>query len=132
MLIEGVHDLAELKAVGERFRQAGKRLVVAKLGTTAPGARGAYAHTRHVAGDAEEYRRVFRACGIAEAADPEDLIDVVQAIAKSRKLGTRQLPRGRADRHRHHLGRRRGMARRRLRGARPCGPRALRRSCSRR
>ena len=94
MLIEGVHDLAELKAVGERFRQAGKRLVVAKLGTTAPGARGAYAHTRHVAGDAEEYRRVFRACGIAEAADPEDLIDVVQAIAKSRKLGTRQLPAG--------------------------------------
>jgi acyl-CoA synthetase (NDP forming) len=94
MLIEGVHDLAELKAVGERFRQAGKRLVVVKLGTTAPGARGAYAHTRHVAGDAEEYRRVFRACGIAEAADPEDLIDVVQAIAKSRKLGTKQLPAG--------------------------------------
>ncbi len=94
MLIEGVRDLAELEAVGERFRQAGKRLVVVKLGKTPPGARGAYAHTRHVVGDTEEYRRVFRACGIAEAADPEDLIDVVQAIAKSRKLGTRALPPG--------------------------------------
>jgi acyl-CoA synthetase (NDP forming) len=94
MLIEGVRDLAELAAVGERFRQAGKRLVVAKLGTTAPGARGAYAHTRHVAGDAEEYRRLFRACGIAEAGDPDELIDVVQAIAKSRRLGTRELPPG--------------------------------------
>jgi acyl-CoA synthetase (NDP forming) len=94
MLIEGVHDLAELEAVGQRFRQAGKRLVVAKLGQSAPGARGALAHTRHVVGDAEEYRRVFRACGIAEAADPEELIDVVQAIAKSRKLGTRALPPG--------------------------------------
>jgi acyl-CoA synthetase (NDP forming) len=94
MLIEGVRDLTVLKAVGERFRQAGKRLVVVKLGKTPPGARGAYAHTRHVAGDTEEYRRVFRACGIAEAADPEDLIDVVQAIAKSRKLGTRALPPG--------------------------------------
>jgi acyl-CoA synthetase (NDP forming) len=94
MLIEAVRDLAELKAVGERFRQAGKRLVVAKLGKTAPGARGAYAHTRHAAGDVEEYRRLFRACGIAEAADPEELIDVVQAIAKSRKLGTKQLPAG--------------------------------------
>jgi acyl-CoA synthetase (NDP forming) len=94
MLIEAVRDLAELEVVGERFRQAGKRLVVVKLGKTAPGARGAYAHTRHVAGDTEEYRRVFRACGIAEAADPEELIDVVQAIAKSRKLGTRALPPG--------------------------------------
>ncbi|HEX7164784.1 MAG TPA: CoA-binding protein [Trebonia sp.] len=94
MLMEGVRDLAELEAVGERFRQAGKRLVVVKLGKSAPGARGAYAHTRHVAGDTEEYRRVFRACGIAEAADPEELIDVVQAIAKSRKLGTRALPPG--------------------------------------
>jgi acyl-CoA synthetase (NDP forming) len=94
MLIEGVHDLAAFKAVGERFRQAGKRLVVAKLGKTAPGTRGAYAHTRHVTGDTEEYRRLFRACGIAEAADPEELIDVVQAIAKSRKLGTRELPPG--------------------------------------
>ncbi len=94
MLIEAVRDLAEFAAVAERFRQAGKRLVVAKLGKTAPGARGAYAHTRHAAGDVEEYRRLFRACGIAEAADPEELIDVVQAIAKSRKLGTRELPPG--------------------------------------
>ena len=58
------------------------------------GARGAYAHTRHVTGDTAEYRRLFRACGIAEAADAEELIDVVQAIAKSRKLGTRELPPG--------------------------------------
>ena len=94
MLIEGVPDLAEFAAVGERFRQAGKRLVVAKLGKTAPGARGAYAHTRHVTGDTAEYRRLFRSCGIAEAADAEELIDVVQAIAKSRKLGTRELPPG--------------------------------------
>src|ERR1700733_5940576 len=59
MLIEGVRDLAELEAVGERVRAGGKRLVVAKLGQTPPGARGAYAHTRHVAGDIAEYRRIF-------------------------------------------------------------------------
>jgi acyl-CoA synthetase (NDP forming) len=94
MLIEGVRDLAELAALGGRFRQAGKRLVVTRLGQSEPGARGAYAHTRHVAGDAGDYQRVFRASGITEAADPEELIDVVQAIAKSRKLGTRELPAG--------------------------------------
>jgi acyl-CoA synthetase (NDP forming) len=94
MLMESVRDLAEFAAVGARFRAAGKRLVVAKLGKTGPGARGAYAHTRHVAGDIEEYRRLFRTCGITEAGDEEELIDVLQAIAKSRRLGTRELPAG--------------------------------------
>ncbi len=94
MLIEGVSDLGALAAVGMRFRQAGKHLVVAKLGKTAPGARGAYAHTRHVAGDTEECRRVFAACGIVEAADADELVDVVQAIAKTRALGAAALPPG--------------------------------------
>jgi acyl-CoA synthetase (NDP forming) len=91
MLMESVRDMAELGAVGERFRRAGKRLVVAKLGKTEPGIRGAYAHTRHVAGDIGDYRRLFRDHGIAEADDEEELIDVVQAIAKARKLGTSDL-----------------------------------------
>lgn len=91
MLMESVRDMAEFAAVGARFSQAGKRLVVAKLGKTEPGARGAYAHTRHAAGDVEEYRRLFRAHGIAEADDEEGLIDVLQAVVKSRRLGTREL-----------------------------------------
>jgi acyl-CoA synthetase (NDP forming) len=94
MLIEAVSDLEALAAVGTRFRRAGKRLVVAKLGQSEPGARGAYAHTRHVAGDAAEYRRVFAAAGITEAADAEELVDMVQAITKTRALGTAALPAG--------------------------------------
>jgi acyl-CoA synthetase (NDP forming) len=94
MLMESVRDMARFEAVATRFTEAGKRLVVAKLGKTEPGARGAFAHTRHVAGDIEEYRRLFRARGIVEAEDEEALIDVVQAIAKSRKLGARELPPG--------------------------------------
>ena len=68
--------------------------MVAKLGKTPPGARGAYAHTRHVAGDQAEYTRLFRAHDVLEANGEEELIDVVQAIAKSRRLGTRELPPG--------------------------------------
>jgi acyl-CoA synthetase (NDP forming) len=94
MLVEAFHDLAEFARVGERFRQAGKRLVVTKLGKSEPGARGAYAHTRHVAGDLAEYTSLCRAHGVLEADSEEELIDVVQAIAKSRKLGTRELPAG--------------------------------------
>ena len=92
MLIEAFRDLDEFARVAGRFRAAGKRLVVAKLGKTAPGARGAYAHTRHVTGDLAEYTRLFRAYDVLEANSEEELIDVVQAIAKSRKLGRRELP----------------------------------------
>lgn len=96
MLIESFRDLAEFERVAARFRAAGKRLVVAKLGRSEPGARGAYAHTRHVAGDAAEYSRMFRAYGVIEATDEEELIDVVQAVAKVRKLGAGELAPGRA------------------------------------
>jgi len=92
MLVEGFRDLAKFAGLGERFRQAGKRLVVAKLGRTEPGARAAYAHTRHVAGDACEHARLFRSCGVLEADDQEGLIDVVQAVAKIRRLGASELP----------------------------------------
>jgi acyl-CoA synthetase (NDP forming) len=90
LLVEGF-DMAEFEVVAERFRAAGKRLVVAKLGQTEPGARAAYAHTRHIAGDIEEYRLLFRAHGVIEAGDEEELIDAVQAVAKARKLGLGEL-----------------------------------------
>jgi acyl-CoA synthetase (NDP forming) len=94
MLIEAFRDLAEFARIGERFRQAGKRLVVAKLGNTEPGARGAYAHTRHVAGDMADYTRLFQAYDVLAAESEEELIDVVQATAKTRLLGLGRLPAG--------------------------------------
>jgi acyl-CoA synthetase (NDP forming) len=92
MLIEGVNDMAEFARVAECFCRAGKRLIVAKLGATPPGARGKYAHTRNNAGDIAEYRRLFRAYEVLEAADEKELVDVVQAVAKIRRLGARDLP----------------------------------------
>jgi acyl-CoA synthetase (NDP forming) len=94
MLVEAFRDLAEFARVAERFRETGKRLVVAKLGKSAPGARGAYAHTRHVVGDLAEYTRLFRAYDVLEADSEEELIDVVQATAKTRRLGLPPLPAG--------------------------------------
>src|SRR6185437_8995137 len=94
MLIEAFRDLDEFARVAGRFRETGKRLVVARLGKTVPGARGAYAHTRHVAGDRAPYTRLFRAYDVLEADNEEELIDVVQAIAKARKLGVGELPPG--------------------------------------
>ena len=92
LLVEGFRDMTEFARVATRFREAGKHLVVAKLATTEPGARGAFAHTRHVAGDPAGYSRVFRDHGVVEARDEEELIDVVQAVAKTRRLAARPLP----------------------------------------
>ncbi len=94
MLVEAFRDPAEFARVAGRFRDTGKRLVVARLGKTAPGARGAYAHTRHVAGDLAEYTRLLRAYDVLEADSEEELIDVVQATAKTRRLGLGPLPPG--------------------------------------
>jgi acyl-CoA synthetase (NDP forming) len=93
LLIEAFRAMPEFARVAGRFRAAGKRLVVARLATSAAGARGALAHTSHVAGDGRQYARALRAQDVAEVRDEEELIDVVQAIAKSRRLGTRPLPR---------------------------------------
>jgi acyl-CoA synthetase (NDP forming) len=45
-------------------------------------------------GDLAEYTRLFRAYDVLEADSEEELIDVVQATAKTRRLGLRPLPAG--------------------------------------
>jgi len=84
LVVEGFRDVTQLPVVADRFRAAGKRLVVAKLGQTEAGARGALAHTSHVAGDPIEYDELFRAHGVLQASDVDELIDLLQAITKAR------------------------------------------------
>jgi acyl-CoA synthetase (NDP forming) len=81
-MVEGFRDAERFAAVSGRFAALGKRLVVAKLGRSEPGARGAYAHTRHDAGDAARYQRLFNEHGIMQANDEEELVDILQAVTK--------------------------------------------------
>lgn len=89
LILEGVADLTRLGSVGARARALGKFLVVAKLGRSGAGARAAEAHTLHDAGSAALYDDVLRRHGVPQTADEEELIDVVQALSRSR------IPRGR-------------------------------------
>ena len=57
LLVEGFRDSEGLAPVARRAAELGKKLVVAKLGRSAPGRQAAMAHTAHEAGDDGEYGR---------------------------------------------------------------------------
>lgn len=91
LLVEGFHEIGRFDDVGARFRELGKELVVAKLGASEAGARGALAHTGHEVGTMAEYAERFRAYGVRQVEDEEELVDVVQAVARRKRAAGRRL-----------------------------------------
>jgi len=91
LLMEGVSDLDRFAEVASAYRAAGKSVVVAKMGRSEAGARGAYAHTLHRTGDDAVYARVFEENGVYRASSMEELIDVLQAVSKSRPAAGRRV-----------------------------------------
>ena len=92
LVMEGVHDLPRFRRLAERTRAVGKHLVVAKLGGTEAGARGAFAHTRHLSIPEAGYDAIFAEFGVVVPDGMDELIDVLQMIVKAptprgRRLG---------------------------------------------
>jgi acetyltransferase len=79
--IEGLRDGRRLLAVADRALEAGKPLVIAKVGRSAAGARAAVSHTGALAGQDRVYADVFRQKGILRPRDEEGLLDLVSAFA---------------------------------------------------
>lgn len=84
LVMEGVTDLERFRRLALTVRDVGKRLLVAKLGSTEPGARAALAHTRHESTPAAAYDSLFAATGVLQAADMDELIDILQTVVKDR------------------------------------------------
>jgi acetyltransferase len=78
--IEGLRDGRRLLAVADRALEAGKPLVIAKVGRSAAGARAAASHTGALAGQDRVYADVFRQKGILRPRDEEGLLDLVSAF----------------------------------------------------
>jgi acyl-CoA synthetase (NDP forming) len=83
LLMEGLRDLHRFGEVASAYRAAGKSIVVAKMGRSEPGKRGAMAHTRHDTGDDAAYSKVFDDNGVIRAESMEELIDVLQTTTKT-------------------------------------------------
>jgi acyl-CoA synthetase (NDP forming) len=86
LIIEGLREPSRLAAVAAKAAAAGKRIVVAKLGTSVAGRRAAVRHTNHEAGPDERYRATFRRSGVIEARDQEELVDLALILCQERRM----------------------------------------------
>jgi acyl-CoA synthetase (NDP forming) len=90
--VEAVADLAKFKAACRLAQQAGKPVIVHKLGVSAAGQAAALAHTGALAGSAEAFDAVTRELGVIRAATLDDAVELIEFLLhtktpKGRRLG---------------------------------------------
>ena len=83
--MEGVRDAGKLRAAAEIARAEDKPLVILKAGRNAEGAAAAASHTGALAGAYDCHRAAFRQWGILEAENIDELFDIVEAFALTKK-----------------------------------------------
>ena len=76
LLIEAIKTPAKFKRVAEKALQAGKPLIVGKIGQSEPGRRAVMSHTAALAGAAAAYSAVFERYGVIEAHDFDEMLDL--------------------------------------------------------
>jgi acetate---CoA ligase (ADP-forming) len=79
--IEGFKDGTGLLALAERSLQAGKPIVVTKVGRSQAGARAAASHTGSLAGEDRVFDGLARQYGILRARNEEHMLDMVDVLA---------------------------------------------------
>jgi acyl-CoA synthetase (NDP forming) len=82
-LFEGMADPSRFLAAAALCREAGKPLVVHKLGTSERGAQAAVSHTGSVAGSQAAYRAAFDQAGVITVDEVEALLDTCSFFAKA-------------------------------------------------
>ncbi len=85
--MEGATDGLALRRAFQRAADAGKPVVVYKIGRSEAGAAAALSHTAKVAGRHALYRGLFRQMGVIEASCLDDLIDIPALLIKSGDRG---------------------------------------------
>lgn len=78
--VEAIRDGPGFLEAGRAARQAGKPVVLVKVGASAAGASAATSHTGSLTGDDRTYQAAFDQVGVARAIDEQHLLDVLQAF----------------------------------------------------
>ena len=86
LLVEGFRQPELLAPLARRAKQLEKALVVAKIGQSPSGRRGAAAHTAHDSEDHGELAAVSDRYGVVRVADQDELLDVCFALSKHRPV----------------------------------------------
>ncbi|WP_296642922.1 acetate--CoA ligase family protein [Roseinatronobacter sp.] len=84
--IEGIRSVGKFRAAALQARDAGKPLVVYKVGRSSAGARAAVSHTGALAGEDRAYDALFRQVGALRAQSFNDLLDLPAMLASGRKM----------------------------------------------
>ena len=79
--IEGLKNGDDFVALAEAAMEAGKPLVVTKVGRLGAGARAAASHTGSLAGDDVVFEGVARQHGVIRARNEEHMLDIVEVLA---------------------------------------------------
>lgn len=82
-VFEGMADPSRFLAAARLCHQAGKPLVVHKLGTSERGAQAAVSHTGSVAGSQAAYRAALQQAGVVMVDEIEALLDTTSFFAKA-------------------------------------------------
>ncbi|NYT62896.1 acetate--CoA ligase family protein [Alcaligenaceae bacterium] len=82
-VFEGMADPSRFLAAADLCREAGKPLVVHKLGTSVRGAQAAVSHTGSVAGSHAAYRAAFEQAGVVMVDELEALLNTTSFFAKA-------------------------------------------------
>ncbi|HKA43652.1 MAG TPA: acetate--CoA ligase family protein [Burkholderiales bacterium] len=78
--MEGITDGRRLVEIGERALELGKPILVWKVGNTDAGSQAATSHSARMTAGYELYRTAFKAGGLVEIRDVDDLIDISKAF----------------------------------------------------
>ena len=76
LLLEDVKTPEKFRRAADKALQAGKPLIVAKIGQTEPGRRAVASHTAALAGSHAAYRAIFQHHGVIEGHDFDEMIDL--------------------------------------------------------
>jgi acyl-CoA synthetase (NDP forming) len=91
LFIEGIGRPERLAVLADEAAARGKRIVMAKVGASAPAARAAMAHTAHDTGSETQYASLAADHGILRARDQEEMVDVALALSRTRQPTGRRI-----------------------------------------
>lgn len=84
--VEGIRSVEKFRRAANAARDAGKPLVVYKVGRSESGARAAVSHTGAMAGEDRTYDALFRQVGAIRAETFSDLLDLPAMLASRRRM----------------------------------------------
>ncbi|HEX3591198.1 MAG TPA: CoA-binding protein [Pseudonocardiaceae bacterium] len=91
LFVEGLDRPERLGELADAAAERGKRIVLAKVGTSAEGRRAALAHTAHDTGTESGYADLFSRHGVLRARDQEQMVDLALALSRTRRPAGRRV-----------------------------------------